>query len=65
MYSRAEQFRRRGIGAQQLAAQAKDEATKEAFELMAREWFALAEQVEWLDRQHRDSRPFNPDEISE
>ena len=51
MYSRAEQYRRRGVEAQQRAAQITDLAIKEAFKDVARSWFALAEQTEWLDRQ--------------
>jgi hypothetical protein len=50
MYSRAEQYRRRGIEAQQRAAQAIEPLVREAFEEVSRDWFALAEQVEWLDR---------------
>jgi hypothetical protein len=50
MYSRADEYRRRGIRAQQLAERAADRAPREAFEEVATEWFALAEQAEWLDR---------------
>jgi hypothetical protein len=50
MSSRAEQYRRRGIEARQRAAQATDPNVRLAFEEVARGWFALAEQVAWLDR---------------
>ena len=50
MYSRAEQYRRRGTEAQQRAAQTTDLGVKEAFEDLARSWFVLAEQVTWLER---------------
>ena len=55
MYSRAEQCRSRGTEAQQRAAQTSDPGVKEAFEDLARSWFALAEQTVWLDRD-RDRR---------
>jgi hypothetical protein len=58
MYSRAEQFRRRGIAAQQRAGQTTDQEIKEALEYIARDWFALAEQVEWLEGT-RESHPSN------
>jgi hypothetical protein len=56
MYSRAEQYRRRGIEAQQRAAQAIEPHVREAFDQVAQDWFTLAEQVEWLD-QHRHPAP--------
>jgi hypothetical protein len=57
MYSRGEYYppeyyRRRGLAAQQRAAQSTHPGVKEAFQDDARHWFALAERVEWLDRQH-------------
>ena len=55
MSSRAEQYRSRGIEAQQRAAQATDLSLKEAFKDVARGWFAVAEQAEWLDRRHNRS----------
>jgi len=51
MYSRAEQYRRRGTEAQQRAAQTTDLGVKEAFKDLARSWFALAKQTVWLDRE--------------
>ena len=48
MYSRAEQFRHRGIEAQQRAAEATEASIKQAFEHVARNWFALAEHADWL-----------------
>jgi len=41
--------------AKQRAAQVTDLTLKEAFKDVARHWLALAERVEWLDRQ--DSGP--------
>jgi hypothetical protein len=61
MYSRAEQYRRRGIEAQQRAAQATEPSIREAFELVARDWFALAEQVDWFEGRCR-SGPRTPEE---
>jgi hypothetical protein len=59
MYSRAgyyspEYYRRCGLVAKQ-AAQVTDLTLKEALKDVGRHWFALAERVEWLDRQ--DSGP--------
>src|SRR5262245_16221576 len=53
MHSRAELYRRRGIQAKQPAAQANQPNIKDAFEQVARDWFALAEQVEWLEGHYR------------
>jgi hypothetical protein len=53
MYSRAEYYRRRGFAAKERAAQSTDPSVREAFRDVARHWLALAEQVDWLDRQHR------------
>ena len=50
MSLRADHYRRRGIEAQQRAAQTTDLAIKEAFKDVARSWFMLAEQVTWLDK---------------
>jgi hypothetical protein len=52
MYSSPEYYRRRGLEAKQRAAQTTDLRLKEAFKDVARHWLALAERVEWLDRQH-------------
>jgi hypothetical protein len=49
MYSRAEQYRRRGIEWKQRATQATEPNIREAFEQVASNWFALAEQAEWLE----------------
>jgi len=56
MYSRAEyyhpeHYRRLGLAAKQRAAQSTDPRLKEAFKDVARHWLALAERVEWLNRQ--------------
>ena len=52
MYSRAEQYRRWGLRAQQRATEAQDTKIKAAFEDVASGWFALAAQVDWLEREH-------------
>jgi hypothetical protein len=41
-----------GIAAQQNAAQATDPSVRAGFDQLAAEWFALAEQVEWLAKKH-------------
>jgi hypothetical protein len=56
MYSRPEyyppeHYRRLGLAARQRAAQATDPMVKEAFKDISRHWLALAERVEWLDRE--------------
>jgi hypothetical protein len=53
MHSRAEYYRRRGIAAKERAAQSTDLSVREAFKDVARHWLALAERVDWLDRQQR------------
>jgi hypothetical protein len=58
MYSRSEHYppehyRRLGLAAKQRAAESTDPRVKEAFKDIARHWLALAERVEWLDRQLR------------
>jgi hypothetical protein len=52
MYSSAEFCRRRGLVAKQRAAHCTDLSLKEAFNDVARHWLALAERIDWLDRQH-------------
>jgi hypothetical protein len=54
--SHAEYYRRRGMVAQQRAAQTTDLSLKEAFKDVARHWLMLAERVDWLDRQHKELR---------
>src|SRR5215469_10094848 len=56
MYSRAEYYRRRGLEAQQRAAQTTEEKIRDAFEDVAEGWFVLAQQLDWLDRQHNDQQ---------
>jgi hypothetical protein len=56
VYSHAEYYRRRGMVAQQRAAQTTDLSLKEAFKDVARHWLMLAERVDWLDRQHKEQR---------
>jgi hypothetical protein len=49
MHSRPEQYRRSGITARQRAAEATDPAVRAAFEEVAANWCALAEQLEWIE----------------
>ena len=56
MHSRADNYRRRAIVAQQRAQRAADQALREAFGQVAADWFALAEQAEWLDRHYELAR---------
>jgi hypothetical protein len=49
IYSRADEYRRRGIEAQRRAAQLNDLSIKQTFTDIANQWFAVAEQVEWLE----------------
>jgi hypothetical protein len=51
-HSRAEFYRRRGLVAQERAAQIIDLSLEQTFKDVARHWLMLAERVEWLDRQH-------------
>jgi hypothetical protein len=53
MYSRADEYRRRAILAQQRAQRATDPTLREALGEVARDWFALAEQAEWLESHHK------------
>jgi len=53
MRSRAEEYYRRGLEAQQHAAQVAELRLKKAFEEAADDWFALAEQVQWLEQYGR------------
>jgi hypothetical protein len=51
IYSRADHCRRQAIEARQRAARALDPlSVKASFEEIANHWNALAEQVEWLER---------------
>jgi len=56
MSSRAEYYRRLGVDAQQRAAQTTEEKIRDAFESVAEGWFVLAEQSDWLERQHNDQQ---------
>jgi hypothetical protein len=49
-YSRIDHYRRLAIAARLRAAQAVDPSVKAAFEEVSSNWLALAEQVEWLQR---------------
>jgi len=50
MRSRAEDYYRRGLEAQQCAAQVGELGLKRAFEQVAENWFTLAEQLQWLEQ---------------
>jgi len=50
MHSRAEDYYRRGLAAQQHAAQVAELHLKKAFEQVADNWFTLAKQVQWLEQ---------------
>jgi hypothetical protein len=54
MSLRADHYRRRGIEAQQRAADATDLNIRQAFQDIARDWFVLAEQVTKLE-EHQDA----------
>ena len=56
MYSRAEYYRRRGLVAQQEAAQTLDEQIRHIFQEVARGWFELADLNDHLDRGEADER---------
>jgi hypothetical protein len=49
---RIEQFRRRALDAQQRAGSASDPNAKAELEQIAKEWFALSEQLEWLNQRY-------------
>ena len=58
MYSDAEYYRRRGVAAKQRAAQTTDPSVRETLKDVGRHWLALAERVEWLDRQLKRQQHF-------
>jgi hypothetical protein len=49
---RIEQFKRRALHAQQRAGMATDSNAKAELEQIAEEWFALGEQLEWLEQRY-------------
>jgi hypothetical protein len=51
MSSRAEYFRSLGLEAKERAAQITDLSLKQTFKDVSRHYLALAERVDWLDRQ--------------
>jgi hypothetical protein len=53
MRSRAEDYYRRGLEAQQCAAQVAELRLKKAFEQVADNWFTLAEQLQCLEQYNR------------
>ena len=56
MSSRSEYYRRRGLEAQQRAAQTTEPKIRDAFEIVAEGWFELAEQLDCLERRGQASR---------
>jgi hypothetical protein len=64
MHPRAEYYRRRGLAAKERAAQITDLSLKETFKDVARHWLALAERVDWLDRQQRTGSRIRSQETS-
>jgi hypothetical protein len=55
MQPRAEYYRRCALAAKERAAQSTDLSLKGAFKDVARHWLALAERVDWLERQAETS----------
>lgn len=47
-----DEYRRHGFEAERQAARAADRLVKTEFEQLAREWFALADCAEWLERRY-------------
>jgi hypothetical protein len=56
MYARVEHYQRLGMEAQQRAARATEPHIKEAFEVVAGGWFALAEQAVRLSNPDAERR---------
>ena len=48
----ADEYRRKGFEAQRQAALATDPLIKDGWQLLGREWLALAEQIEWIERRY-------------
>jgi hypothetical protein len=56
MYSLADYYRRRGLVAQQEAAQTLNDQIRITFQEVARGWFELADIGDHLDRREADER---------
>jgi hypothetical protein len=56
MYSLADYYRRRGLVAQQEAAQTLNDQIRTTFQELARGWFDLADISDHLDRREADER---------
>jgi hypothetical protein len=56
MYSLADYYRRRGLVAQQEAAQTLNDQIRITFQEVARGWFDLADISDHLDRREADER---------
>lgn len=52
MSLRADRFRQKAAEAKQSAAKAQNPSMKREFEEVAAAWLVLAEQMEWIDREH-------------
>ena len=52
MSLRADRFRQKAAEAKQSAAKAQNPSMKKEFEEVAAAWLVLAEQMEWIDREH-------------
>jgi hypothetical protein len=52
--SRADDYRERGVQARQHASQATDPKLKEAWKVLADNWFAMAERAELMEKRHRE-----------
>ena len=60
MRSRAEHFRRRGLEAQQRAAQTSEDKIRDAYQTVAEGWFELAQREDGRDKQHnRQHKPIH------
>jgi hypothetical protein len=59
-YHRPEYYRHLGLAIKRRAAQSTDARVKEAFKDVARHWLALAERVEWLDKQRQQPEKKGP-----
>jgi hypothetical protein len=53
MVLRVNWYRERAAEARRKASETRDPSIKGAYEMMARDWAILAEQVEWIENQRR------------
>jgi hypothetical protein len=59
MLSRVNWYRERATEARRRASETRDPSIRIAYEIMAHDWAALAEQVEWIENQRRAPPPEN------